>query len=52
MHSETYCDINIAVVFDVGPQPVDGDDDTVARSGFAKDEGHRKFDAINGISFR
>jgi penicillin amidase len=40
------------LVFDVGPQPVDGDDDTVARSGFAKDERHRKFDAINGISFR
>jgi hypothetical protein len=49
---ESYYVINIVVVFDVGPQPVDGDDDTVARSGFAKDERHRKFDAINGISFR
>lgn len=39
-------------MFDVGPVPIFGDDDTVARSGFIRDENLNKFDVVIGTSYR
>jgi penicillin amidase len=40
------------LVFDVGPVPIFGDDDTVARSGFIRDENLKPFDVVIGTSYR